>query len=110
MSTRQVRYATIYVFPSTDRKSRGVRVSAAPETLSVEAGDIVDWTVVDATGGTGKISIKWKEDTPLKAEPEPFGRAARARVRRGVKKGTTYRYSVLLDGVEVFDPEIEIMS
>ena len=109
MATRQVRYATIYVFPSTDKNAR-VRVSAAPEILSVSSGDIIDWTVVDATGRAGKISIKWKEGTPLKEEPDAFGRAVRARVRRGVKKRTSYRYSILLDGVEVFDPEIEIMS
>lgn len=108
MATRAVRYATIYVFPSTDKRSK-VRVSAAPETLTVSPGDIVDWTVVDAAGAGGKITIKWKDGTPLKEEPAAFTRAIRARVRRGVKKGV-FRYSVLLDGVEVFDPEIEIMS
>ena len=107
-STREVRYATIYVFPSTDKRSK-VRVNAAPETLSARAGDVVDWTVVDATGGKGQIEIKWKDGTPLKEEPKAFGRAARARVRRGAKRGI-YRYSIWLDGVEVFDPEIEIMS
>jgi plastocyanin len=109
MSTsREVRYATIYVFPSTDKRTK-VRVSASPETLTVCAGDIVDWTVVDATGGQARVEIRWKERTPLKEEPKPFPRTARARVRRKVEPGK-YRYSIFIDGVEMFDPEIEIMS
>ncbi len=107
----RVKYATIFVFPSAV-KGKGVRVSATPETLSVRPGDIVDWTVVNATAADspGRVSIKWKDKTPLKGEPKEFDRAARATVRADAKPGKRFRYSILIDGVEVFDPEIEIMS
>jgi hypothetical protein len=103
----KVKYATIFVFPSTP-KGKAV-VSATPETLTVRAGDVVDWTVVNATATPGRISIKWKDKNPLKGEPKEFERAARATVRSDVKSGRKYRYSILLDGVEVFDPELEVM-
>lgn len=106
----RVRYSTIFVFPSTAR-GKGVRVNAAPETLTVRAGDVVDWTVVNAASDAPcKVSIKWKDKNPLKGEPKEFDRAARATVRADVKAGRRYRYSIVIDGVEVFDPEIEIMS
>jgi len=105
-----VRYSTIFVFPATAR-GKGVRVNAAPETLTVRAGDIVDWTIVNAVSDTPyKVSIKWKDKNPLKGEPKEFTRAARATVRADAKPGKRFRYSILIDGVEVFDPEIEIMS
>ena len=106
----RVRYATIFVFPAT-AKGKPMRVSAAPEVLSVRVGDIVDWTVVNATGADspGKVTIRWKDKSPLKAEPKEFERAVRATVRRDVKPKKRFRYSILIDGVEVFDPEIEIM-
>jgi len=107
---RRVRYATIYVFPSGDKKGPGVRVSAAPETLTARPGDTIDWTVVNAAQSLpGKVSIKWKDKSPLKTEPKEFDRAARSTVRGGTKDGR-YRYSILIGGVEVFDPELEIMS
>lgn len=108
MSSREVRYATIYLFPSTDKKSK-IRANASPETLTVSPGDIVDWTVVDAAGAPARVEIRWKERTPLKEEPKPFERSARVRVRRKVEPGK-YRYSIFVNGVELFDPEIEIMS
>lgn len=104
----KVKYATIFVFPSTT-KGEKFRVNAAPETLTVRPGDTVDWTVVNATGVPGKLSIKWKDKNPLKGEPKEFERAARATVRDDVKPGKKFRYSILLDGVEVFDPELEVM-
>ena len=107
----RVRYATIFVFPAP-AKGKPVRVSAAPETLSVRAGDTVDWTVVNATGADspGRVSIKWKDKNPVKGEPKDFERAARVTVRDDVKPKRRYRYSIVIDGVEVFDPELEIMG
>lgn len=111
MSARvRVKYATIFVFPTAAKGGR-VKVSVAPETLTVRPGDTVDWTVVNATAADspGKVSIKWKEKTPVKGEPREFDRKARAEVRASAKKGI-YRYSILIDGVEVFDPELEVMN
>lgn len=106
-SRYKVRYATIYVFPAA---AKGVRVTSSPERLTVRAGDIVDWTVVNAGAApTGRVSIQWKERSPLKADPKPFERFERAAVLRKVKPGL-YRYSILLDGKVVFDPELEVMS
>jgi hypothetical protein len=107
----KVKYATIFVFPSA-AKGKGPRVSASPETLSVRRGDTVDWTVVNATAADspGKVSIKWKDKNPLKGEPREFERAARATVRADAKVGRRFRYSILIDGVELFDPELEIMA
>ncbi len=102
---RRVRYATIFVFPAGPK---GVRLNAAPERLTVRAGDVVDWTVVNATGkAVGLASIKWKDKSPLKREPKPFERFDRGVVGR-VKPGC-YRYSVVV-GDEVFDPELEVIS
>jgi plastocyanin len=106
----RVKYATIFVFPAAAKGGR-VKVSATPETLTVRPGDTVDWTVVNATGAdsAGMVSIKWKDKSPVKADPKEFDRKARAEVRGSAKKGI-YRYSILLDGIEVFDPELEVMS
>ncbi|MGD9904852.1 MAG: hypothetical protein AB7U83_15415 [Vicinamibacterales bacterium] len=106
----RVKYATIFVFPATGKGGR-VRVSAAPETLTVRPGDVVDWTVVNATGADspGKVAIKWKDRSPVKGEAAGFDRKARVAVRTSAKKGI-YRYSILIDDVEVFDPELEVMN
>jgi plastocyanin len=106
----RVKYATIFVFPAAAKGGR-VKVSTTPETLTVRPGDTVDWTVVNATAADspGKVSIKWKDKNPLKREPKEFDRKARAEVRASTKKGI-YRYSILTDGVEVFDPELEVMN
>ena len=102
----KVRYATIYVFPAG---AKGVRVSAAPERLTVKPGDVVDWTIVNATSGAaGEVSIAWKGRSPMTEEPKPFERFQRAEVRK-VKSGL-YRYSILINGKEVFDPELEVMN
>ena len=105
----KVRYATIFVFPGGAKGK--VRVNATPETLTVRAGDVVDWTVVNAASDTspGRVSIAWKEASPLKTEPKDFDRAARATVRAKARAGR-YKYSVLLNGEPVFDPEIEVMN
>jgi plastocyanin len=107
----RVKYATIYVFPPVV-KGKGVRVSAAPETLTVRPGDVIDWTVVNATAAEspGRVSLKWKDKNPLKGDPKEFERSARATVRSDAKPGRRYRYSIVIDGVEVFDPELEIMA
>jgi hypothetical protein len=107
MSRRpRVRYATIYVFPNG---RKGVTVNAAPERLTVRPGDIIDWTVVNAAGVDGKIGVRWKKDSPLKREPEPFPRMSRAAVGSRVKDGI-YKYSITLNGEVVFDPEVEIVQ
>lgn len=107
MASREVRYVTIYLFPSTDKKSP-VRANAAPELLTVCPGDIIDFTVVDAAGVGGQVSFQWDErGTPLKEEGKPFPRSTRLRVRRGAKG--RFKYDVLLNGKKVFDPEIEVV-
>ena len=105
----RVKYATIFMFPAAVKGGQ-IRVSATPETLTVRAGDTVDWTVVNATAtdSPGRVSIKWKDKNPVKGEPKDFDRKARAQVRSSAKG--VYRYSILLDGVEVFDPELEVMN
>jgi hypothetical protein len=109
-SRPEVRYATIFVFPG--REKGAPAVSMTPERLTVRRGEVVDWTIVDQTGmvKTGRVSIRWKERSPIEKEPS-FKRArfARARVRAEVPTGR-YRYSVAIDGKVVFDPELEIMS
>ena len=105
----RVKYATIFVFPAA-AKGGQVRVSATPETLTVRPGDTVDWTVVNATGADspGRVSLKWKDKNPVKGEPKDFDRKARAQVRLRAKG--IFRYSILVDGVELFDPELEVMN
>lgn len=105
----RVKYATIFIFPAGGR-SKSLVVSTSPERLTVREGDLIDWTVVDATGqaGTRKVSFTWKERSPLKEEPKAFPRFTRATVRKA--KPGLYKYSVAVDGEVLFDPEIEIMS
>lgn len=105
----KVKYATIFIFPAQG-KIKSVVVSTSPERLTVREGDVIDWTVVDATGEAGKrqVSLSWKERSPLKEEVKAFPRFTRAAVRKA--KPGIYKYSVLVDGKVLFDPEIEIMS
>jgi plastocyanin len=104
-----VRYATIFVFPPPARGKAPV-VSTSPERLTVRAGDAVEWTVVNATGTPGKVSVGWAKTNPLKGtSSEPFERRTRDSVRAKAEPGL-YKYNVLLDGKVVFDPELEIMS
>jgi hypothetical protein len=107
MASREIRYVTVYLFPSNDKKSP-VRANAAPELLTVRAGDIIDFTVVDAAGVGGTVTFEWDErGNPLKDEYKPFPRSVRLRVRRGAKG--RFKYSILLNGRKVFDPEIEVV-
>lgn len=107
MATREVRYVTIYLFATNDKKAP-IRANAAPELLTVRAGDIIDFTVVDAAGVGGNVTFEWDDrGNPLKDEYKPFPRSARLRVRRGAKG--RFKYNVLLDGKKVFDPEIEVV-
>lgn len=108
MSRAKVRYATIFIFPGRGR-GQAVTVNAAPERLTVRAGDVIDWTVVNVANVPGRVSIAWKDGNPMRKEPEPFPRAGRGVVRTKVKEGI-YRYNILLDGEVVFDPEVEIMQ
>ena len=78
--------------------------------LAFRPGDAIEWTVVNAAGLPGRVTLGWKKDNPLKGTTgEPFDRRVRDSVRTKVKDGV-YKYSVLLDGKVVFDPDIEIMS
>ena len=106
----RVRYATIFVFPG--RAKGKVRVNATPETLTVRAGDTVDWTVVNARPPTRPAgsSIGWKDKKPAE------GRAARtSSARRGRRcaprpsRASTATASCSTAS-EVFDPEIEVMN
>lgn len=100
----KVRYATIYVFAAG---ARGFRVTSSPERLTVRVGDVVDFTVVDATGKLpGKVSIKFPDRSPL-AEVEPFERWQRVTVRKA--KAGLYKYSILIGDDVVFDPLLEVM-
>lgn len=108
MSRPRVRYATIFVFPPPPRSKAPV-VSTSPERLTVRPGDRVEWTIVNASGLSGKVSIGWVKENPFKGESgSPFERRTRDIVRDKAKAGI-YKYNVLLDGKVAFDPEIEIM-
>lgn len=104
-----VHYATLYLFGTGAEVTVG---SVTPERLSVRVGDLVDWTIVDATGAKidpKRVTIRWKgERSPLAKEARFEGRAARSPIRRGSKG--TYRYSLVLDERELFDPEVEVMN
>ena len=110
MSTTRVKvkYATIFIFPAP-AKGRAPVVTTSPERLTVRRGDVVDWTVVDATGAATprEITIGWEGRNPLE-EVKPFPRATRAAVKKA--KDGIYKYSVIVDGKVAFDPEIEIVS
>ena len=109
MSRQRVRYATVFVFPPPSRGKAPV-VSTSPERLVVRAGDAIEWTVVNASGLPGKVTIGWDKKNPLKGTSgEPFERRTRDAVRSKVEPGI-YKYNVLLDGKVLFDPELEIMS
>lgn len=109
MSRLRVRYATIFVFPPPAR-GKAPLVSTTPERLVARAGDAIEWTVVNASGIAGKISLAWKKDNPLRGTTsEPFPRRTRDAVRAKVKPGI-YAYQVLMDGKVVFDPDLEIME
>lgn len=103
-----VHYATLYLFGDDTRVRVG---SVTPERLTVRVGDIVDWTIVDATGtvvDSRRVSIRWKDRNPLAKETVFERRGVRSPVRR-VPKGI-YRYSLVLDNEELFDPEVEVMN
>lgn len=104
-----VHYATLYLFGSGNELSVG---SVSPDRLTVRAGELVDWTIVDATGAKidpRRVSIRWKDGrTPFANEPVFECRTARQPIARGSKG--TYRYSLVLDGRELFDPELEVMN
>lgn len=106
----KIRYATIFVFPPPSGNDRPV-VSTTPDRLTVSPGDVVDWTIVDATGAfkNSRLTIGWKERSPFEKDPSfRRGRASRVPVAR-VPTGR-YRYSVVIDGEVVFDPEVEVMN
>ena len=109
-SRPEVRYATIFVFPSRE-KGAAPLVSMTPERLTVQPGEIVDWTIVDHAGVVkpSRVTISWKERSPVEKEPS-FKRARFSRSRVAQVPAGRYRYSVAIDGKLVFDPELEIMS
>lgn len=109
MSRLRVRYVTIFVFPPAGRGKTPV-VTTSPERLVARPDDAIEWTVVNAAGVSGRITLSWKKGNPLKGTTgEPFDRRTRDFVRTKAERGI-YKYSVLLDGVVVVDPDIEIMS
>ncbi len=109
MSRLRVRYATVFVLPPAGR-GKGPVVSTSPERLVVRRGDTIEWTVVNASGVDGRITFAWKDVNPVKGDSaESFDRRARDTVIKKVRDGV-YKYSVLLNGKVLFDPELEIMS
>ena len=80
------------------------------ERLVARPGDAIEWTIVNAAGVPGRVTLGWKKDNPLKGTTgEPFDRRVRDTVRPRTKDGI-YKYNVMLNGEVVFDPDIEIMS
>ena len=111
MPTRpEVRYATIFIFPACGPSERPI-VSTTPERLTVRSGEIIDWTIVDATGRVkpGRVTIGWKGRSPVEGDlaftKTRFTRVVVAKVPNG-----RYKYNVAIDGNVVFDPEVEVMN
>jgi hypothetical protein len=108
MSRMRVRYATVFVLPPAG-KSRMPIVSTTPQRLVARRGDVIEWTVVNASGIEGVVSFTWDKDNPLRGDSsKPFPRRARDTVFAKARKGV-YKYSVLFNDKLLFDPEIEIM-
>jgi hypothetical protein len=105
----QTRHTTVYIFPDG---AGGLRVNAAPEILFVRPGDSVAWTVVDATGrASGNVTFRIKEGkNPFEQELGGFPRFAKARIRPDAfrDKGERVRYAILVNGEELFDPELQM--
>ncbi len=114
----QTRHTTVYIFSDG---AGGLRVNAAPEILYVRNGDAVAWTVVDATGGaSGDVSFRIKDgNNPFAEELQSFSRFFRARIRHDAyphraagaaagKEKLFVRYAILVNGRELFDPEIQM--
>ena len=105
----QTRHTTIYIFPDG---AGGLRVNAAPEILFVRPRDSVAWTVVDATGrASGNVSFRIKEGkSPFEQELDGFPRFTKARIRRDAfrDQGERVRYAILVNGEELFDPELQM--
>jgi len=112
MSSRpEVRYATIFIFPACGPSEMPI-VSTTPERLTVKSGEIIDWTIVDATGRVkpGRVTIGWKGKSPVEREPV-FERKARfSRVVVAKVPNGRYKYNVAIDGKVIFDPEVEVMN
>lgn len=107
----EVRYATIFIFPACGPSEMPI-VSTTPERLTVRSGEIIDWTIVDATGRVkpGRVTIGWKGQSPVEGDLS-FDR--KARFTRGVVakvKNGRYKYSIAIDGKVIFDPEVEVMN
>lgn len=112
----KVKYATIFAFPRPKETASRGRVAktaplvfVAPETLYVRPGDGIEWTLVNVTDQSYKVSFTWKRTSPLKGEPEQFERnSGIVWVSPDAEPGP-YKYDVLFNGKPVLDPEIEIM-
>jgi len=106
----EVRYATIFIFPACGPSEMPI-VSTTPERLTVRSGEVIDWTIVDATGRVkpGRVTIGWKGRSPLEGDTSfkraRFTRAVVAKVPNG-----RYKYNVAIDGKVIFDPEVEVMN
>ncbi len=108
MSRLRVRYATVFVLPPAG-KGKVPIVSTSPERLVVRREDVIEWTVVNASGIEGTVSFAWAKGNPLRGESaKPFPRRARDTVHAKAGKGV-YKYGVLFNDKLLFDPEIEIM-
>lgn len=108
LSAAVTRHTTVYIVP--DESGTGIRVNAAPEVLFVRRGDRVAWTVVDTTGSTTRrVSFRLKKGrNPFDGELSGFGRFSELRIRKDASFQEPVRYSIFVDDVERFDPEIQM--
>ena len=95
-------YATIYIF----KTGSGVRIRTAPQTISANPGDRIDWTVVNMVDGSDvPVTLTWPTTGPWGKEPVEFRSSDRKALAAGVSGRFKYVVSAL--GAQE-DPEIDI--
>jgi len=95
-------YATIYIF----RTNNGTRIRTAPQTISANPGDRIEWSVVNMVDGSDvPVTLTWPASGPWGKEPIEFRSSARKAIAAGASGRFKYVVSAL-DAQE--DPEIDI--
>jgi len=95
-------YATIYIF----RTSSGTRIRTAPQTISANPGDRIEWTVVNMVDGSDvPVTLTWPASGPWGKEPIEF----RSSARKAIAAGASGRFKYVVSGLDAQeDPEIDI--
>jgi hypothetical protein len=108
-STKKVAHASIFFY----RDGANLKAKVAPDPILTEKKWSIDWTIVDFFGlaAGDKVKLAWVDDrNPLTDVETVPKKRIKGNVKDSVTLGDRFTYKVMVNDVEIADPDVEIVQ